>query len=168
MPYRMNSMRSILWGSLVAIGILVGLLVWNQRPPANATRREPLVVYCAAGLKTVVEAVAKDYEREQKTSVQIQYGGSGTLLSNLRVAQRGDVFIPADTSFIDLGNSNRLLAEVLPLARMSAVIVVAQGNPKNIRSIQDLLRDGVRVSLGNPDSVAIGTVARAALNRSGH
>ena len=167
MPYRMNPMRSILWGSLVAIGILVGLLVWNQRPPANATRREPLVVYCAAGLKTAVEAVAKDYEREQKTSVQIQYGGSGTLLSNLRVAQRGDVFIPADTSFIDLGNSNRLLAEVLPLARMSAVVAVAKGNPKNIRSIQDLLRDGVRVSLGNPDSVAIGTVARAALARSG-
>jgi len=167
MPYRMNSMRSILWGSLVAIGILVGLLVWNQRRPANAPVQEPLVVYCAAGLKTAVEAVAKDYEREQKTSVQIQYGGSGTLLSNLRVAQRGDVFIPADTSFVDLGNSNRLLAEVVPLARMSAVIVVAKGNPKNIRSIQDLLRDGVRVSLGNPDSVAIGTVARAALTRSG-
>ena len=160
-------MRSILWGSLVAIGVLLGLLFWNQSPPSHGPRREALVVYCAAGLKPVVEAVAKDYEREQKTSVQLQYGGSGTLLSNLRVAQRGDVFIPADTSFIDLGNSNRLLAEVLPLARMSAVITVAKGNPKNIRSIRDLLRDGVRVSLGNPDSVAIGTVARAALTRSG-
>ena len=160
-------MRSILWGSLVAIGVLLGLLFWNQSPPSHGPRREALVVYCAAGLKPVVEAVAKDYEREQKTSVQLQYGGSGTLLSNLRVAQRGDVFIPADTSFIDLGNSNRLLAEVLPLARMSAVVVVAKGNPKNIRSIRDLLRDGVRVSLGNPDSVAIGTVARAALTRSG-
>ena len=160
-------MRSILWGSLVAIGVLLGLLFWNQSPPSHGPRREALVVYCAAGLKPVVEAVAKDYEREQKTSVQLQYGGSGTLLSNLRVAQRGDVFIPADTSFIDLGNSNHLLAEVLPLARMSAVVVVAKGNPKNIRSIRDLLRDGVRVSLGNPDSVAIGTVARAALTRSG-
>ena len=160
-------MRSILWGSLVAIGVLLGLLFWNQSPPSHGPRREALVVYCAAGLKPVVEAVAKDYEREQKTSVQLQYSGSGTLLSNLRVAQRGDVFIPADTSFIDLGNSNRLLAEVLPLARMSAVVVVAKGNPKNIRSIRDLLRDGVRVSLGNPDSVAIGTVARAALTRSG-
>ncbi|MCX6861837.1 MAG: molybdate ABC transporter substrate-binding protein [Verrucomicrobia bacterium] len=160
-------MRSIFWGSLVAIGVLLGLLFWNQSPPSHGPRREALVVYCAAGLKPVVEAVAKDYEREQKTSVQLQYGGSGTLLSNLRVAQRGDVFIPADTSFIDLGNSNHLLAEVLPLARMSAVVVVAKGNPKNIRSIRDLLRDGVRVSLGNPDSVAIGTVARAALTRSG-
>ena len=89
-------MRSILWGSLVAIGILVGLLVWNQRPAANAPVREPLVVYCAAGLKTAVEAVAKDYEREQNVVVQLQYGGSGTLLSNLRVAQRGDLFIPGD------------------------------------------------------------------------
>jgi len=163
----MNPMRSMVLGSLVAIGVLVGLLIWNQRPPANSPASEPLVVYCAAGLKPVVEAVAKDYEREQKVAVQLQYGGSGTLLSNLRVAQRGDLFIPGDASFIELGNSNHLLAEVLPLARMSAVITVAKGNPKNIRSIRDLLRDGVRVSLGNPDSVAIGTVARAALTRSG-
>lgn len=146
----MNPMRSMVWGSLVAIGVLVGLLIWNQRPPANSSASEPLVVYCAAGLKPVVEAVAKDYEREQKVAVQLQFGGSGTLLSNLRVAQRGDLFIPGDASFIELGNSNHLLAEVLPLACMSAVITVAKGNPKNIRSIRDLLRDGVRVSLGNP------------------
>ncbi len=73
----MNPMRSMVWGSLVAIGVLVGLLIWNQRPPANSPASEPLVVYCAAGLKPVVEAVAKDYEREQKVAVQLQYGGSG-------------------------------------------------------------------------------------------
>lgn len=163
----MNPMRSILWGSLVAIGVLVALLVWNQAPPGGGSPREALLVYCAAGLKPAVEAAAKDYEREQRVPVQLQYGGSGTLLNNLKVARRGDVFIPADGGFVDLGRSQGLLAEVLPVARMTAVIAVAKGNPKGIRSIRDLTRDGVRVSLGNPDSVAVGTVARTVLSRSG-
>ena len=163
----MNPMRSIVWGSLLAIAGLVALLAWNSAPPPRAPLSEPLLVYCAAGLKPAVEAAAADYQREQKVSVQLQYGGSGTLLSNLKVSRRGDLFIPADTSFVELGRSNGLLAEVMPVARMSAVIAVARGNPKGIGSARDLLRDGVRVSLGNPESVAIGAVARTALVRSG-
>lgn len=184
-------MRSLVWGSLLAMAGLVALLVWNQRPsggggPAGpsggpgqgrnqvrdgstreASSTEPLVVYCAAGLKPAVEAVASDYQRERGVAVQLQYGGSGTLLNNLKVARRGDLFIPGDASFIQLGQSNALLAEVLPLSRMRAVIAVARGNPKGLHSVRDLVRDGVRVSLGNPDSVAIGTVARTALTASG-
>ncbi|MFM7555917.1 MAG: substrate-binding domain-containing protein [Verrucomicrobiota bacterium] len=163
----MNPSRPVVWGSLLAILLLVALLVWNQRPPAEAPVREPLVVYCAAGLRPAVEAAVDDYGRERGVPVQIQYGGSGTLLSNLRVARSGDLFVPGDSSFIDAGRSNGLLAEVIPLARMRAVVAVARGNPKGLRSVRDLLRSGVRVSLGNPDSVAIGAVARAALVRSG-
>ena len=127
----MNPMRSILWGSLVAIGVLVALLVWNQSPPGGGSPREALLVYCAAGLKPAVEAAAKDYEREQRVPVQLQYGGSGTLLNNLKVARRGDVFIPADGGFVDLGRSQGLLAEVLPVARMTALIAV----PRAIRRV---------------------------------
>lgn len=163
----MNPMRSVAWGSLAAIAGLVALLAWNSSPPAHSPVRESLVVFCAAGLKPAVEAAAADYQREQQVAIQLQYGGSGTLLNNLKVAQRGDLFIPGDAGFVEMGRSNGLLAEVLPLARMSAVIAVPRGNPKGIASVRDLLRDGVRLSLGNPDSVAIGTVARAALVRSG-
>ena len=177
MRSRVDSMRSLVWGSMLAMACLVALLAWNQRPSGPRPAREasgskspsiePLVVYCAAGLKPAVEAIVSDYQRERNVTVQLQYGGSGTLLNNLKVAHRGDLFLPGDVSFIQLGRSNGLLAEVLPLARMSAVIAVAKGNPKGILSVRDLVRDGVRVSLGNPDSVAIGTVARTALTRSG-
>jgi len=137
----MNPSRPVVWGSLLAILLLVALLVWNQRPPVEAPVREPLVVYCAAGLRPAVEAAVDDYGRERGVPVQIQYGGSGTLLSNLRVARSGDLFLPGDSSFIDAGRSNGLLAEVIPLARMRAVVAVARGNPKGLRGVRDLLRD---------------------------
>ena len=55
----MNPLRSVAWGSLVAIVGLVALLAWNSSPPAHSPVRESLVVYCAAGLKPAVEAAAR-------------------------------------------------------------------------------------------------------------
>ncbi len=163
----MSSRNSILWGSIVAVILLVGLLALNQRRPGPPQATRALTVYCAAGIKVPVEAVAKDYEREFGISVQLQYGGSGTLLSNLKVARRGDLFVAADSSFIELGRSNQLLAEVLPLAKLKPVLAVARGNPRGLRGIDDLLRPDVRVALGNPESVAIGVATRRALTHAG-
>jgi molybdate transport system substrate-binding protein len=163
----MNSKRTIILGS---IGLLLGLsLLLFVKPAgkATATRREALLVYCAAGLKAPVEAIARKYQEEFGTEVQLQFGGSGTLLNNLKVSQRGDLFLAADSSFVAIGRSNQLLAEVLPVARQSPVIIVPKANPKGIGTVADLLRPGTRVALANPDAAAVGTLTRAALTRSG-
>lgn len=163
----MTSGRGIVLGSLAAIVVLVALLVLDQRRPAAPGVVRPLLVYCAAGLKGPVEAAARDYEREAGVPVELQYGGSGTLLGNLKVARRGDLFVAADSSFVELGRSNRLLAEVLPLARMRPVLAVPRGNPRGLRGVDDLLRPDVRVSLANPDNVAVGAATRRALSHAG-
>lgn len=162
----MKSGRVIVWGSLLAVVGLAWLLGRSGGTRATAAVR-PLLVFCAAGLKEPVEAVAREYERECGVRVQLQFGGSGTLLANLKVSQQGDLFIAADTSFIEAGRSNGLLAEVLPLARMTPVVVVPKGNPRGVDSVASLLKPGVRVSMANPDAAAIGSVTRAALMHSG-
>jgi molybdenum ABC transporter molybdate-binding protein len=153
--------------SLVAIGVLVALLCWNPEATRRSQPREALTVYCAAGLKPAVEPVAIEYERNFGVPIQVQYGGSGTLLSNLRVARRGDLFIAADESYMDLARSNRLVAEAIPLAHLVPMIAVRRGNPKNIRGLSDLLRRPITVVLANPDAAAIGSVVRGILQRSG-
>lgn len=163
----MNSKRTIILGSS---SLLVGLsLLLLVKPAGKVTsaKREALLVYCAAGLKTPVEAIARKYQEEFGTEVQLQFGGSGTLLNNLKVSHRGDLFLAADSSFVAIGRSNHLLAEVLPVARQSPVIIVPKPNPKGIATIADLLRQGTRVALANPDATAVGTLTRAALTRSG-
>lgn len=164
----MNSKRTILLTSLGLLGVLVGLLWTNQSRPRTAQVTRALLVYCAAGIKAPVEAVARDYEREFGIPIQLQFGGSGTLLNNLKVSQRGDLFIAADSSFVDIGRSNRLLAEVFSLARIVPIVVVARGNPKGITSVADLMKPGIRLSLANPEAAAIGGLTRKALVHSGH
>ncbi|MCP5522395.1 MAG: molybdate ABC transporter substrate-binding protein [Verrucomicrobiales bacterium] len=150
-------------GAAAALGVALYLL---QRPKPGVAV-DQLVVYCAAGLKPPVEEVARAYEQAGGPRVELQYGGSGALLSNLRVAARGDLFIAADESYLEIARSNHLVAEVIPLARMTPVIGVRQGNPKHIQSLKDLLRDDVKVALANPEAAAIGRTTRALLQSAG-
>ncbi|MDZ4287757.1 MAG: substrate-binding domain-containing protein, partial [Prosthecobacter sp.] len=73
---------------LLAALALLGL-AWKQSQSEGD--QASLVVYCGAGLKKPVEDVAKQYESEFGIKVDLQYGGSGTLLSQIRVAKRGDL-----------------------------------------------------------------------------
>ena len=85
-------------GSLAIAAGLVAVLLWQSRKPQSGTvaGQKPLLVFCAAGIKPPVEAVAREYEQTFGVPVQLQYGGSGTLLSNLRVADAGDLYLAAD------------------------------------------------------------------------
>jgi molybdenum ABC transporter molybdate-binding protein len=153
--------------SIFAAAVLVVLLVVRPREAGRAADRPPLILYCAAGLKPPVERVAAEYERAYGVRLQLQYGGSGTLLSNLRVAGVGDLFLAADQSYLETARSNRLVAEVIPLARLTPVIAVRKGNPRQVRGLADLLRPDVAVALANPDAAAVGRVCRRLLQHSG-
>ncbi len=159
---------TIIVASLALLGLLVVSLV--ERPATltggAAASREPLIVYCAASNKSVMEAIRQDYEQEFHTPVQVQYGGSQSLLASLQVTKTGDLFLPADDSFLKLARERQLIADEFPLAEMQAVVAVAKGNPKGIKTLADLLREDVRVAQGNTEATAIGQLTKAALMAS--
>ncbi len=157
----------VVLASSIAVVVLVSLLLWPSGARRSSGVRRPLVLYCAAGLKPPVAEIVKAYQDELGMAVQTQYGGSGTLLSNLRVAQTGDLYLAADASYIQLAREQGLIAETIPLATQRPVIVSAKGNPKQIQSARDLLRSGIRVALGNPDAASIGKQTQTAMTRAG-
>jgi molybdenum ABC transporter molybdate-binding protein len=155
-------------GSVVLFAVLVGFLVWPSGDTGATSG--PIVIYCAAGIKPAVEAVAKEYERQYGVEVRPDYGGSQSLLTRLiedRDAASADLYLPADESYIQAGRHRGLLAETIPVARMHPVLAVAAGNPKKIASLDDLLRPDVRLAMADPDVAAIGKVTRDALTRAG-
>lgn len=153
---------------LVAIAALAMLVRNNSTGPSAISKNSPpIIVYCAASNRAPLEAIREEYQREFDRIVQVQYGGSQTLLASLEVSGTGDLFLPADDSFIDIAKQRKLIDEVLPLATMRAVLVVAKGNPKKIAGYDDLLRSDVRLVLANPDATAIGKITREHLTRIG-
>lgn len=159
------------WMALGISAVIAGLLIWLlAHQPAHersVAHPNPLVVYCAAGIRMPVEAVARQFEQECGVPIQLHYGGSQTLLANLSVAQRGDLYLPGDTSYITLAQKKGLVAETISLARMSLVLAVRKGNPKGIRSLEDLQRQNVTLAQADPEATAVGKLAREALGKNG-
>ncbi len=67
-------------------------------------------------------------------------------MTQLEVTDAADLFLPADDSYLTMAVDKDIVSEVLPIAQMGLVVAVAKGNPKNIQSIDDLIRDDVRWS----------------------
>ena len=80
-----------------------------QKPPTGTS--EYLTFYCAAGIRLPIKQIVVDYEREYGVQVQVQYGGSGTLLSNIQTAGIGDLYLAADESYIQRAREKKLLVE---------------------------------------------------------
>lgn len=157
---------------LVLLGLLGWMLYAMGRSPSSHTGsadgaagpgNPSLMLYCAAVLRVPIERIVAAYEQEFGVEVATQFGGSNTLLSQIEVGRTGDLFLAADNSYAELAQRKGLLRETLPLASIRAVIAVNEKNPKRILGFADLLRDDVRVAIGNPDQAAIGSVVRKTL-----
>jgi len=158
--------------TLVILGLLIASLVERPSSPvANQTgassAEQSLMIYCAASNREVMEAVRADYEQDFGIPVQVQYGASQTLLASLEVSKSGDLYLPADDSFLGRARERDLIDDDFALADMKAVVAVPKGNPKQIAKLDDLLRDKIRVAQGSSEATAIGKVTKAALEATG-
>ena len=150
--------------------VLVSLLRWDPfsgTGQLSANAKQPLVIYCAAGMRPPVQAVARDYQQRFGVQVQLQFGGSGTLLGNIQAARMGDLFLAADQQTTELAAKRGLIEETLPVASVRPVIAVRRGNPKHVQSLQDLLSQNVSLALAEPDAASVGKITRAALRKAG-
>ncbi|MDO5977416.1 molybdate ABC transporter substrate-binding protein [Flavivirga spongiicola] len=148
---------------LLLMVISIGCVSCKQKE-----EQKSLLLYCAAGMKPVVEKVTKQYYQEYGIRIDVQYGGSGTLLSNLRVARHGDLYLAADKSYINEAISFGLVKETQSLAFIQPVIAVAKGNPKKVHNIEDLCQDTIKVAIANPDAASIGRLTKKMLTESNH
>jgi ABC-type molybdate transport system substrate-binding protein len=154
MPARRNPAWIVVAGSLGLLAALVGLLAWLTSP-GRGGNAAPLLVHCAASARAPLEAVAQDYERDHGQPIQMQFGASQDLLSGIKASRQGDLYLPADDSYITEARHDGLIAEELPLGQQRAVILVRAAYPGPLASWADLTAPGVKLAQAN-DAAAIG------------
>ena len=156
---------SLLFAGIVGVTLLVGLVATfrNDLHPQS----DPLLVHCADSLRTVMTGIAASYERETSNRVELSFGGSQTLLANLAIRQRGDLFLAAEDRHIALAGEKNLIANTIALAEQTAVIAVPKGNPKGVHSLADLRNLTLTLSQTSPDAAAIGKLFRNATLTNG-
>jgi molybdate transport system substrate-binding protein len=150
----------------VSVAVLVGLVV-TLYFTTHSGNQKPLLVYCAAALKPAVESAAQEFETETGQPIELRFGNSETMLQNAVLSRDGDLFLPADDSFVRMAEERGLVAQTTRLARMHVVVLVRSGNPRGLQTFDDLLRPTLKLGQANPDAAAIGKVTRDQLRTQG-
>ncbi len=160
---RVNTLWVLLLGAVGLIALLV--LMLKQGPPKADSGKQRLVMHCAAGLRVPVEEIVTAYEKEYGIVVELQFGGSNTLLNQFQVNHfsEADLYLAADDFYTDKAVELKLAAETLPIAHQRPVVAVRKDSKKVIETIDDLLQDDISIALGSPDQAAIGKAIRKQL-----
>jgi molybdate transport system substrate-binding protein len=128
---------------------------------ASVVQASELLVFAGAASKPPTEEAAKAFEKKTGVKVNITFGGSGFVLSQMTLAKRGDLYFPGSSDFMEIAKKKGL---VFPETEKRVVylvpaINVQKGNPKGIKSLADLAKPGLRVAIANPDGVCVGLYA---------
>jgi molybdate transport system substrate-binding protein len=126
-----------------------------------------LFLYCAAGLRPPVAEIAEAYRAERGVEVECDYAGSEVLLGRLKIAKRGDLYLPGEGVYLDQAAAAGLVRSRRDVCRWTPVILVAKGNPKGVRALDDLAQKDLKLGLGNPQACAIGRMTVQLLKKNG-
>lgn len=120
-----------------------------------------LLIFAGAASKPATEEAIEGFQRKTGIVVEATFGGSGFVLSQMKLARRGDLYFPGSSDFMEVAKREGL---VLPESEKVVVylipaINVPRGNPRNILTLRDLTREGLRLAIAHPEMVCVGTYA---------
>jgi len=151
-------------GTLAAVIVIIFGVYFVLESPRKArdesgnTSKKSMMLYCGAGIRPAAEPVIAQFEKEHGIPIEPTYAGSGQLLGQISSHQRGDLYMPGAELYVDraiekglaVEGSKRVVAYFVP------VILVQKGNPKDIHSLEDLKKEGLRLGFGDERACAVG------------
>ena len=149
---------------LVTAVMLCGCGVKSSEKPDSEARE--LLLYCGAGIRPPVDELVETFGRLNGVKIATDYAGSEVLLSKIKLSRRGDLYMPGDEYYIEQAAGKGMILSQKLVCYFVPVILVQKGNPKNIRSLQDLLPSGLKIGLGDPNACAIGRATREILAKN--
>jgi len=162
--------RRWLLGAIASLGASAWLFPIG---PSVAQQPRDVVVFAAASLKTALDDIKTQYERDTGKHVTISYAASPTLAKQIEAAAPADIFISADLDWMDYLAERKLIK---PGSRVdllgNSIVLVAPANSTSSVTIgpnfplASLLGSG-RLAMADPNSVPAGKYGKAALEKLG-
>lgn len=157
--------------TLMLVGglFLAALAASGMVPPARADD-EPLLIFAAASLGGPLDTLASQYMATTGTPILIAYGASGSLAQQIRIGADVDLFISADTSWLErlASDKNSPVLHWQPFLGNRLVLVTSADLDHTTRAFGSL--DGPtigRIAIADPDAAPAGRYARAYLQKTG-
>ena len=126
-----------------------------------------LFLYCGAGLRQPAEELITEFQKETGWKVNVEFGGSGQLLTRYKATGAGDVFLPGSHFYVDKLEKEGKVAFRKPVVLHIPVVGVNKKKADLVKTFADLTKPGLRVGLGDPKAMALGRTAEELLDNSG-
>lgn len=140
--------------------------------PAHAAQ-DTIIVYAAASLTNALQDIDRAWTKQTGTAVKESFASSSTLARQIEAGAPAQVFISADTKWMDYLAQKGLVANEVTLLGNELVLVAPADSSLRLQRIgpdtdwQQLLgRDG-RLAVGDPDHVPAGIYAEESLKQLG-
>jgi len=136
--------------------------------PNSYSSSKRILIFAGAASKPATEEVIKVFQNRFGIPVEVTFGGSGFVLSQMKLAKKGDLYFPGSSDFregakkegVILPETEKMVVYLVPS------INVQRGNPKKILSLKDLTRKDIRVAIANPEFVCVGTYAAEIIEKN--
>ncbi len=133
----------------------------------QAFAEQRLLIFAGAASKPPLEEAAKLFEKKTGVKVDITFGGSGYVLSQMILSKKGDLYFPGSSDYMEVAKRQGVVYPETEryVVYLAPTINVQKGNPKNIKTLKDLTRPGIRVAIANPEGVCVGAYAVEIIER---
>lgn len=130
-------------------------------PQAKPLAGKQLELFIGSASKPATEEAAEAFEQKTGCRMLLHLGGSGKMLSDMKLGRKGDLYFPGSSDFMELAKREKLVVPETErvVVYLIPAINVPAGNPKSIRSLADLARPGLKVGIARPDQVCVGLYA---------
>ena len=153
-----------------AVGMASLSVALAAPPAAPAPAPVEIVVYAAASLRDVLQQVSPACEKALGARLVFNFGASNDLARQIEAANKADVFLSADETWMDHVAQAGLVdtASRRSLLSNRLVVVGASDSAVRVGSASDLKLPAVRrMALANPEAVPAGKYAKAWLEKAG-
>lgn len=123
---------------------------------AIANDKPTLLFYCGITMVKPMQKIANIIESKHNCNIRILQGGSKNLYNSLKLAKRGDLYLPGSDIFRTKNLKDGILLDGVYIGFNQAAIFVRKGNPKQIKGLESLVDENIAVAICNPKTGSIG------------
>ena len=137
---------------------------WEKNPE--------LTVYCGGVNRDAVYQTLRDFEKREGCRIIESFSGCGALVANIKTVGQNkssttmpDAFLTCDASYMT--KVDELFGEARDVSGTDVVMLVRKGNPKGLKTLADLGKEGVSLGTTDPKASTLGDLSWQLLEKTG-
>jgi molybdate transport system substrate-binding protein len=153
--------------------VMIGVIALGAAVSSARAQQPDLLVFAAASLKTALDEINTQFQRDTGTKANTSYAASPALAKQIESGAPADVFISADLDWMDYLAQRRLINGDTRhnLASNAIVLIAPKSSAAQLKiapnfALAQALGDG-RLAMADPASVPAGKYGKASLEALG-